>query len=267
MLHALKSLVALGILLAAGNAARAQEIAIFGQPTSPYQAERTFTTEGTTLTQRVYSSPGKTRTEMSVDGMQIIQIWRTDRNLIWSLMPRERMAIELAPGSDQVTSPLDPYSNESDLRFEKRLMGPDTVNGISANRYFISGTASDGSKTEGDVWTTPQNITVRMRLTGRAPGEADRNFNYDLADLVLRDQHESLFEVPSDYQVMTMGMGYPGMTGQLPGAEDAEGNPVGDYAGDVARDAAGEAVREADRQVRRKAGDEARKAVRKILPW
>lgn len=267
MLRALKSLLALGILLAAGHAARAQEIAIFGQPTSPYQAERTFTTEGTTTTQQVYSSPGKTRTEMTVDGMQVIQIWRTDRNLIWSLMPRERMAIELALGSDQVNSPLDQYSDESGMRFEKRLMGPDNVNGVSAKRYFISGTASDGSKTEGYVWTTPQNITVRMRLTGSAPGEADRNFNYDLTDLVIQDQHASLFEVPSDYQVMSMGTGYPGMPAQLPGAEDEEGNPVGDYAGDVARDAAGEAVREADRQVRRKAGDEARKAVRKVLPW
>lgn len=267
MLHALKSLLALGALIAAGNAAQSQEIAIFGQPTSPYQAERTFTTEGTTITQQVYSSPGKTRTEMTVDGMQVIQIWRTDRNLIWSLMPRERMVIEFALSSEQVNSPLDRYIDESELRFEKRLMGPDNVDSVSANRYFISGTVSDGSKTEGYVWTTPENITVRMRLTGSAPSEADRDFNYDLTDLVIQDQHSSLFEVPSDYQVMAMGASDPGVTDRLPGAEGEAGNPVGDYAGDVARDAADEAVREADRQVRRKAGDEARKAVRKVLPW
>lgn len=267
MFHTMKSLLAAGALMIAGTTAQAQEIAMFGQPTSPYQGQRTFTTGDTTFAQTIYSKPGKTRTEMNMEGMQIIQIWRMDKQVIWSLMPQQNMAVEMGFGSDQAASPLDQFKQDETTKVEMRLIGRDDVNGVTANRYYISGTDENGTKLDGHVWNTAQNITVRMRMKNTSPGSAPEEFNYDLTNLQLRDQPDSLFEVPAGYQVMSMGAGFPGMAPGMTGPENGLGGGLGDYAGDVAKDAKDEAVREADRQVRGKARDEARKAIRKVLPW
>lgn len=267
MFHSLKGLLTAGALVIASLSAQAQEIAMFGQPSSPYQGQRTFSSGDTTLTQAFYSKAGKTRAEMQMEGMEIIQIWRMDKQAIWSLMPQQGMAVEMGFGSEQAASPLDEFQDDGDVRFEMRLIGAETVNGVTANRYYISGTRKDGSKADGHVWTTPQNITVRIRMKDNAPGQAGEEFHYDLTNLILKDQPDSLFEVPAGYQTLSVGAGMQGMIPGMTGADKGVGGSLGDYAGDVAKDATNEAAREADRQVRGKARDEARKAIRKVLPW
>ena len=115
---------------------------------------------------------------------------------------------------------------------------------------------SGGGTTSGDVWTTTENVTVRMRMTQTSAGQGSEQISYDLTNLRLASQPDMLFDVPAGYQLMAAGEGMPSIFGS-----------AGGYAGDLASDAAEEARSEVDRQVRQKVRNETSKAVRKILPW
>ncbi|KCZ94108.1 hypothetical protein [Hyphomonas johnsonii] len=249
------SVAAFSVLAAAGPA-KAQEIAVFGPPTVSYQGQRTIVTNEASLSQTVYSKPGKNRTEMTMEGQTLIQIWRDDLQTMWSLSPQQGFAMEIPFGTDQAKSPLDGLDEQTAV-LEKRFIGQETVNGVVTDHHFLRASVSGGGTTSGDVWTTPENITVRMRMTQVEPGQRAENISYDLNGLQRSFQADHLFEVPAGYQIMSMG------TGGMPTGFGA----VGGYAGDVAGDATNAAKDEVDRQVRGKAKSEAAKAVRKIFKW
>lgn len=241
---------------ATASQVEAQEIAVFGPPTVSYQGQRTIVTNEASLSQTVYSKPGKNRTEMTMERQTMIQIWRDDLQTLWSISPQQGFAMEIPFGADQAKSPLEGLDEQTAV-LEKRFIGRETMNGVMTDHHFLRATVSGGGTTSGDVWTTPENITVRMRMTQVEPGQRAETISYDLNGLQRTFQADELFEVPAGYQVMSMG------EGGMPGVFGAAGG----YAGDVAGDAANTAKDEADRQVRGKARNEAAKAVRKIFKW
>ncbi len=250
------SAISLCLFVAAPGPADAQEIAVFGPPTVSYQGQRVIVTNEASLSQTVYSKPGKNRTEMVMEGQTLVQIWRDDLQTMWSISPDQGFAMEIPFGAEQAKSPLDGLDEQTAI-LEKRYIGKETVNGVMTDHHFLRSSVSGGGTTSGDVWTTPENITVRMRMMQVEPGQAAENISYDLTGLQRSFQPDALFEVPAGYQVMSMGAG--GMPGVLGAA--------GTYAGDVAGDATDSAKNEADRQVRGKVRNEAAKAVRKIFKW
>lgn len=243
-------------LLVLVGQADAQEISVFGPPTVSYQGQRTMVTNEASLSQLVYSKPGKNRTEMTMEGQAVIQIWRDDLQMVWSILPQQGFAMEIPFGAEQARSPFADL-NEQTMVVEKRFIGRETMNGVMTDHHFLRATVSGGGTTSGDVWITPENITVRMRMTQIEPGQRAENISYDLNDLQRTFQADHLFEVPPGYQIVSMGQG---RTPNVFGA-------AGGYAGEVAGDAADTAKNEVDRQVRGKARDEATKAVRKIFKW
>ncbi|MEZ5938682.1 MAG: hypothetical protein R3C52_10760 [Hyphomonadaceae bacterium] len=254
--HRMALLSFTGLVAVAGAPAWSQEIAVLGPPTQAYEGQRTIVTPDVSLVQSVHSKPGKNRTESTISGQSVIQIWRDDYKKLWSISPNEGFAMEIPYGSDQARNPIGVPDEETAL-LEKRFIGRETVNGVATEHYYMRATLSGGGSTTGDVWATPSRITVRMRMTQTEPGSAPQQIAYDLTNLKIADQPDALFEVPAGYQVMSLG------AGGVPSVV----NGVGGYVGDVATDTATEARNEADRQVRNKAKDEARKAVRKILRW
>ncbi len=255
MAVSMKALLAASGMILVASQAEAQEFSILGGPTVAYKGERTITTSDVSMVQTVHAKPGKGRYETVMEGMRIVQIWRDDLNLLWSLTPGQNLAISIPYGSEQANSPFAALDDQS-VTIEKRLIGTETVNGVQASRYYVTSSGNDGGGATGHVWMTPQNITVRMRMQYSEPGESPGELHFDLTGLVIADQPDSLFELPHGYQVMSMGAATPSVAGMM-----------GVYAGDVARDATDEAAAEADRTVRGTARNEARKAVRKILKW
>ncbi|MFH1518471.1 MAG: hypothetical protein ABIH17_11400, partial [Pseudomonadota bacterium] len=92
---------------ATASQVEAQEIAVFGPPTVSYQGQRTIVTNEASLSQTVYSKPGKNRTEMTMEGQTMIQIWRDDLQTLWSISPQQGFAMEIPFGADQAKSPLE----------------------------------------------------------------------------------------------------------------------------------------------------------------
>ena len=233
----------------------AQEIAVFGPPSVEYEGQRTIVTSEGSIVQSVHAKPGKNRTEFHRDGQTLIQIWRDDLRKLWSISPEQGVAMEASYGTDQAQSPLDGFDEQSAV-LEKRYIGKEVVNGVMADHHFMRVSMSGGGTTSGDVWTTTENVTVRMRMTQTSAGQGSEQISYDLTNLRLVSQPDILFEVPEGYQLAAAGEGMPLIF-----------SSAGGYAGDLASDAAEEAKSEVDRQVRQKVRNETSKAVRKILPW
>jgi hypothetical protein len=249
-------IVSASVALIFGSTAMAQEIAVFGPPTVAYEGQRTLVTSDASIVQIVHSKPSKNRSETVLDGQKVIQIWRDDLEKLWSISPDQGIAMEASYGSDQAMSPLGGFDEQTSI-LEKRFIGKETVNGVMTDHHYMSSTISGGGVTKGDVWTTSENVLIRMRMVQTSPGEPAQQISYDLTGLRLTYQPDELFEIPAGYQVVSMGAG---------GVPPVFGG-VGDYAGNVAKDASQEAKNEADRQVRSKVRSETAKAVRKILPW
>ena len=252
----MRFIVSASIALIFSSCVVAQEIAVFGPPTVAYEGQRTLVTSDASVVQIVHSKPGKSRSETMLDGQTVIQIWRDDLEKLWSISPDQGIAMEVSYGTDQARSPLDGFDEQTSI-LEKRYIGKETVNGVMTDHHYMRSTVSGGGVTSGDVWTTPENILVRMRMTQTSPGDPAQQISYDLTGLRLTYQPDELFEIPAGYQVVSMASG--GISPAFAG--------VGDYAGDVAKDASQEAKNEADRQVRNKVRSKTAKAVRKILPW
>lgn len=255
MAVSIKALLAASGMMLVANQAEPQEFSILGGPTVAYQGQRTITTSDVSMVQTVYAKPGKGRYETVMEGIHIVQIWRDDLNLLWSLTQGQNLAVSIPYGSEQANSPFADLEDQS-VSIEKRFIGTESVNGVQANRYYVISTGSDGGGASGHVWMTPHNITVRMRMQYNDPGQSPGELHFDLNGLVIADQPDSLFELPHSYEVMSLGAATPSVAGMM-----------GGYAGDVARDATDAAAAEADRNVKEKARKEARKAVRKILNW
>ena len=249
-------LISVGVMIPGNspNVAMAQEIAVLGPPTAAYEAQRTIVTNDMSLLQTVHSKPGKNRSETSIEGQDVIQIWRDDLKTLYSLSPQQGVAMAIPYGSDQAHSALSEFDQDTTV-LEKRFIGRETVNGVKADHYFLKATSSGGAISSGDVWATAGGITVRMRMKLTQPGEPVQAVGLDLTGLTLADQPDSLFEIPSGYQTLSMG-GMPTIAGSASG-----------YTADVANDAADAAKREADRKIRGKAEQEATNLVRKIFKW
>jgi Domain of unknown function (DUF4412) len=172
-------------LFPALSSVSAQEIAVLGPPTVSYEAQRTITTNEMSLIQEVHSKPGKNRSEMTMQGQQVIQIWRDDQKMLYSLSPQQGVAVAIPYGNDMAKSPLADFDEETAV-LEKRFIGKETVNGMRTDHYFIKASSSGGAVTNGDFWTTPEKIAVRMRMKLTTPGEPEQDVSIDLIGLKSR---------------------------------------------------------------------------------
>lgn len=230
--------------------AQSQEIAVLGSPTVDYEGERTIATSDVTLVQDFYSTSGKTRTETVMQGQETIQIWDQDQQRIIMLIPSQRMATEIDFATATQQSPISDL-DEGTVILERRSEGTEQVNGIQAEKTYISARMSTGETMSGWVWGTPQNIVVRMRLTMTQADGRTQTMNYDLRDLAIGPQPDALFEVPAGYQLVSMGN--PGMSA------------MGGYMGSLAEDAKNTAANETDRQVRNTVREETSKAIGRLF--
>lgn len=93
------------------------------------------TEDGTTVTSRVYHSPGKERMERGgEDGM--VTIIRKDKKVVWQLM--DNMYMEL---------PFQPDANSPEnMDIQQTVVGEETVNGVKTTKSKVIATKKDGSK-------------------------------------------------------------------------------------------------------------------------
>jgi len=188
------------------------------KPTPPqveYSADSTMETAEVSMNGHVNYSPTRERRDMVMDGGdKMIMITRQDKKVAWTLMPSEKMYMEMS--LDQASA--QSKDDTSKYKIEQTVVGPETVNGVNTTKSKIIMTGPKGEKMGGFMWTTRENIVVKMDAI--AIDKKDKlRFKTELTNLKVGKQDPALFEIPSGYTKMSMGM--PSL-GALMGGDDKE---------------------------------------------
>lgn len=194
------------LMAAAMTMAGAAQAASPAPPQVEYSADSVMETAEISMKGRVYYTPARERREMVMGsgGEKMLTITRHDKKVAWTMMPAEKMYMETK--ITQAKSKDDPSS----YKIEQTVVGPETVNGVSTTKSKIIMTGAKGEKMGGFMWTTKDNIVVKMDAIAIDKKQKHR-FKTELTNLKVGKQDPKLFEVPAGYEKMSIpGMFIPG---------------------------------------------------------
>jgi len=156
-----------------------------------FSADIVSTTKGGVLTGKIFVAKEKTRMEMS----QAITITRMDKNVVWILMPEQRMYMEQPLKPENVVATADKMPGE----IERKLIGKETVDGKMTNKYRIVYTVGDKKE------TIFQWITIDSGFPVKTAAE-DGSWASEYKNLKTGKQPDTLFEIPTGYQKFSLGV-------------------------------------------------------------
>jgi hypothetical protein len=184
-------LIALGFSIGAATWA--------GQPPQvEYSADSMMESAEVSMKGHVHYTPTRERREMVQGGQKMITIQRRDKKAMWTLMPEEKMYMEMNLDAKRAPDDLSGYKNKM------TVVGPETVNGVSTNRSKVIMTDARGAKMGGFMWTTKDGIVVKIDVIAMDEGGKQR-MKMELTNLKVTKQDPALFEIPAGYTKMDMG--------------------------------------------------------------
>ena len=137
-------------------------------PEIGYVATRVIETGKQRIEQRYFHRDARVqRMETQLQGQASVIILRADQNLVWTVMPQQRMAMQIGMGSAaarQMVQELPDAEGMSEVQRE----GREDVNGVPATRYRITQTDQEGRATQGRLWVSDHGIALRMRIDSRS---------------------------------------------------------------------------------------------------
>lgn len=199
------SLVVVSVmLLSVGTAAAGEEKLLV-----EYSADQVIEAEDGAMKGRVYYTPTKERREMNQGGQNMIMITRHDKKVSWTVMPEEKMYMEMA---------IKPSADKTDLsayKIEQTPVGQEMLNSVNTNKSKIIMTHSSGSKMGGFMWTTKEGVLAKIDAISVEKSSKDR-FKMEQTNIRVGKQPADLFEIPHGVEKMEMGgMGMDMMKGMI----------------------------------------------------
>lgn len=167
-----------------------------------YSADMETTTTQGTFTSRIFYKDTKTRMESSHKGHNSIMIMRTDKKVMWMVMPEQKSFMEMAldlSKQDIQSRLLDPG-----IKVDKEFIANDVVDKHPTKKYHMTITTDGKKEKSGYVWeaTDLSNFPVKYESEDKKTSTVWKNIKTNSVS-------DSVFDVPSDYKKMSMpeGMG------------------------------------------------------------
>ena len=176
------------------------QAAPMNRPQAEYSADSTIQNEEGTIQQRVYVTPTKERKEiLTGSGDGAVQIFRYDNQVMWMLMPSEKMYMEhsIAGGPSKGNDP-------SQWTYEDTAVGEETLNGMKVTKYKTIATSTDGKKFGGFSWRTKEGINLKQDLLYKEGNDKKRMLT-ELSNVKIGKQDPKLFEIPDGFTKLDMG--------------------------------------------------------------
>ncbi len=162
-----------------------------------FSADKVVTSRGKTTTAKVYATPTASRTEGMQDGKKFIAIERFDRKVIWSLMPDQKLYLEMAmPDGAEAAAALKDTVKGVQAKHES--LGSEQVDGFlcEKTRTTVTWEGITGTSTE---WAAKELGGFVVKKQDDTSGEITAYKNIQLGP-----QDPSLFELPADYKKMSL---------------------------------------------------------------
>jgi hypothetical protein len=170
------------LVLALGLAARAAD----------FSADVETRAKGKTISSRMNYAGDKWRLESTAAGKKTVSILRSDKKVVWTILPDQRLYIEhkMQPEHQRGMTAKQPGE------MSRKKIGRETVNGIAADKYEV--TYRNGRQTEKmHQWISDDKLPVKSAAV-------DGSWSTELKNVKMGQQAVTLFSVPAGYNKMTM---------------------------------------------------------------
>ena len=156
-----------------------------------FSADMVSTTKAGVSTGKIFVAKEKTRMET----LQTIIITRIDKNVVWILMPAQRMYMEQPLKPENVVATTDKMPGE----IERKLVGKETVGGKRTDKYRIVYTTADKKETVFQWIAADSGLPIKSAAV-------DGSWTIEYKNLKTGKQPDTLFEIPTGYQKFSLGV-------------------------------------------------------------
>jgi hypothetical protein len=149
----------------------------------------TKTKEGT-VNGKVFVSKDKIRMEME----SAISIARTDKKMVWMLLPKEKIYMEMPMGAENTVTLMNKVPGE----ISRKLLGTETIDGRVTEKYEVEYQDKDKKQTI-HIWLS-KDLQFPLKSSN-----VDGSWSVEYTDVKEGSQPGALFELPADYKKFVYG--------------------------------------------------------------
>lgn len=139
---------------------------------------------------KVYVSKGNIRMEME----SAVSIARTDKKIVWMLLPRERIYMEMPMGAENTVTLMNKVPGE----ISRKLLGTEIIAGRETEKYEVQYQDKDKKQTI-HIWLS-KDLKFPLKSSN-----IDGSWNVEYVDVKEGPQAGALFELPADYKKFEYG--------------------------------------------------------------
>ena len=174
----------IGVIGCAGKGAMPKE----------FSAESISRFGGKTTSSKMFVSGNKWRVESSFMGRKSIMIARQDKNVVYILMPQQKMYMEQKLDPKQVVA----MSGKVPGEIERKKVGTGKINGVMCDKYKIVYKPSDESpKITVFQWIGKNHMPMKSAAI-------DGSWSSEMKNIKIGKQPAKLFELPKGYKKFQM---------------------------------------------------------------
>jgi hypothetical protein len=156
-----------------------------------FSADMVSTTKAGVSTGKIFVAKEKTRMETP----QTTIITRIDKNVVWILMPAQKMYMEQPLKPENVVATTDKMPGE----IERKLVGKETIDGETTNKYKIVYVTADKKETIFQWIAADSGLPIKSAAV-------DGSWIIEYKNLKTGKQPDPLFEIPTGYQKFSLGV-------------------------------------------------------------
>jgi outer membrane lipoprotein-sorting protein len=160
-----------------------------------FSADMVMTTKDMKSTGTIYFEPNKFRMDMH-SPQKMSTITRLDKKVMWSIMPEQRMYMQMPLNLKNSPAVEEKMNGEID----RKLVGSENVNGHPTKKYLVTYRSGDRKEQVYQWLATDINFPVRTAAV-------DGSWSQDYKNIKIGSQPGSLFEVPAGYKKFAMPAG------------------------------------------------------------
>ncbi len=163
-------------------------------PTADYTADAISTTEGQPdATSKIWYTKDKIRVDVSQQGQTMSVIMDRPAKKMTVLIPKSKMYQSEEMPEGDASNPI------ATGEWEVTKAGDEAVSGVATTKWSVNGKGTDGRTFKGFIWTTKENI--QMKMDGESDDEGKKiKVASELKNLKVGPVDAKVFEIPKDYK-------------------------------------------------------------------
>lgn len=156
-----------------------------------FSSDVVMTTKNHITTSKMFIKDKKIR--METKGQPSYSIVRGDKNVVWMVMPSQKMYMEIKPDPSQSPKVEEKIKGE----VSRKLIGSETIGGHPTQKYEV--TVKSGGKAEKMYQWMATDIKFPIKTAS-----IDGSWVTEYKNIKMGGQSDSLFEVPAGYKKQVM---------------------------------------------------------------